>query len=368
MSKFNPRFLIVSLGNPLPEYSSLHSAGHFALQGLPKVLRQPSLQSSKIGKLSCLVSHGSKYTLIQSPTFMNVSGPFVVSAWKEMLKQHDAASLSLVVLHDELEKTLGQAALVAWDRSPRGHNGIKSVKKALREDKYPQSPLVRIAVGIDRPQARDPDTVASEACCERIGRCPRTHRAKSTASDERHRPPPQQIRDFSPFCSGEPLGSQEISSTPITAVISHLDHDWKGGVRLLKGAGRRSVAIGPLKLILCVAPDGRWQLNEMFNASSADARSKHGRNATLRCRSKAAVLYWTWFYLCSVKRFVYQQVCASPALSSLPLIHLPKPPDNQHFDKKLNTHNFALPAKDTGPVLDLQPMNLSLSIRHAHIQ
>ncbi len=160
MSKFNPRFLIVSLGNPLPEYSSLHSAGHFALQGLPKVLRQPSLQSSKIGKLSCLVSHGSKYTLIQSPTFMNVSGPFVVSAWKEMLKQHDAASLSLVVLHDELEKTLGQAALVAWDRSPRGHNGIKSVKKALREDKYPQSPLVRIAVGIDRPQARDPDTVA----------------------------------------------------------------------------------------------------------------------------------------------------------------------------------------------------------------
>ncbi|OAQ97343.1 hypothetical protein LLEC1_04996 [Akanthomyces lecanii] len=150
MSKFSPRFLIVSLGNPLPEYSSLHSAGHFALNGLPKVLRQPSLQSGKIGKLACVVSHGSKYTLVQSPTFMNVSGPFVANAWKEMLKQHDAASLSLVVLHDELEKTLGRAALVAWDRSPRGHNGIKSVKKVLREEKYPQSPLSWKRTGEDK--------------------------------------------------------------------------------------------------------------------------------------------------------------------------------------------------------------------------
>ncbi|OAA52952.1 mitochondrial peptidyl-tRNA hydrolase [Cordyceps fumosorosea ARSEF 2679] len=160
MSKFNPKFLIVSLGNPLPEYSSLHSAGHFALRGLAKPLRQPGLRSGKLGKLSCLVSPGPKYTLVQSPTLMNVSGPFVARAWQEMLKLHDAASLSLVVLHDELEKALGRAALVPWDRSPRGHNGIKSVKQALREDRYPRSPLVRIAVGIDRPQARDPATVA----------------------------------------------------------------------------------------------------------------------------------------------------------------------------------------------------------------
>ncbi|OAA36186.1 mitochondrial peptidyl-tRNA hydrolase [Beauveria brongniartii RCEF 3172] len=160
MSKFNPKFLIISLGNPLPEYSSLHSAGHFALRGLAKTLRQSSIQSGKLGKLSCLVSQGPKYTLVQSPTLMNISGPFVAKAWQEMLKQHDAASLSLVVLHDELEKALGEAALVAWDRSPRGHNGIKSVKKAVSEVRYPQSPLVRIAVGIDRPLARDPESVA----------------------------------------------------------------------------------------------------------------------------------------------------------------------------------------------------------------
>lgn len=161
MSKFNPRFLIVSLGNPLPEYSSLHSAGHFALRGLAKALRQSGIQNGKLGKQACLMSQGPKYTLVQSPTFMNVSGPFVAKAWQEMLKAHgDPAALSLVILHDELEKKLGQVDLVAWDRSPRGHNGIKSVKKVLPQDKYPQSPFVRIAVGIDRPLGRDPATVS----------------------------------------------------------------------------------------------------------------------------------------------------------------------------------------------------------------
>lgn len=160
MPKFNPRFLIVSLGNPLPEYSSLHSAGHFTLRGLAKVLGQPSLQTGKFGKQSCVLSQGPKYTLLQSPTFMNVSGPFVAKAWQEMLRQHDAAASSLIILHDELEKKSGTAALVAWDRSPRGHNGMKSVKKALKQEDYPQSPFVRIALGIDRPEARDPETVA----------------------------------------------------------------------------------------------------------------------------------------------------------------------------------------------------------------
>lgn len=160
MTKFNPKFLVVSLGNPLPEYSSLHSAGHFALRGLAQVTKQAGIRKGKLGKLSCLVSQGPKYTLVQSEQYMNVSGPFVAKAWQEMLKQHDPASLSLIILHDELEKKLGQAYTVPWDRSPRGHNGIKSVKKLLSQEKYPQSPLVRIAVGIDRPEARDPETVS----------------------------------------------------------------------------------------------------------------------------------------------------------------------------------------------------------------
>lgn len=157
---FTPRFLVVSLGNPLPKYPSLHSAGHYVLNGLTKPLQQPGFRETKIGKQTCLMSQGPKYTLIQSPTLMNVSGPFVARAWQEMIKQHDPASLSLVIVHDELEKDLGSVKLVPWDRSHRGHNGIRSVKGVLSQGKFPESPFVRIAVGIGRPQERDAATVS----------------------------------------------------------------------------------------------------------------------------------------------------------------------------------------------------------------
>ncbi|PNY22968.1 peptidyl-tRNA hydrolase [Tolypocladium capitatum] len=157
---FNPRFLVVSLGNPLAKYESLHSAGHFALNGLAKALGQACFREMTLGKQSCLVSQGPKHTLVQSPTLMNVSGPFVARAWQDMVKQGDAASLSLVVVHDELEKDLGVVRLTAWERSARGHNGVKSVKKCLSQEKYPLSPFVRVAVGIGRPATRDAASVS----------------------------------------------------------------------------------------------------------------------------------------------------------------------------------------------------------------
>jgi PTH1 family peptidyl-tRNA hydrolase len=157
---FNPRFLVISLGNPLPKYESLHSAGHFVLNGLSKALRQPAFQEVTYGKRSCLVSQGSKYILVQSPTYMNVSGSFVASVWQDTVKRYGAESLSLVIVHDELEKDLGVVKLIPWDRSPRGHNGVKSVRGTMSQKKYPESPFARIAVGIGRPEERDAATVS----------------------------------------------------------------------------------------------------------------------------------------------------------------------------------------------------------------
>ncbi|CAH0044476.1 unnamed protein product [Clonostachys solani] len=157
---FNPRFLVVSLGNPLPKYASLHSAGHFALRGLAPIIQHPDFREVRMGKQTALVSQGPKYTLVQSPTLMNISGPFIAGAWNEMLKQHDASSLSLVIVHDEMEKGLGIVKLTAWDRSHKGHNGIKSIKAHLSEDKFPESPFVRIALGIGRPKSREPQDVS----------------------------------------------------------------------------------------------------------------------------------------------------------------------------------------------------------------
>lgn len=161
MPSFNPRFLVISLGNPLPKYSSLHSAGHFVLRGLAPLLHPTPWSYHKYPKEKCMISHGPKYTLIQCPTLMNVSGPFVKAAWQSMLKGSDASHTSLVVVHDELEKDFGVVQSVPWDNSHKGHNGMRSVKSLIRQERYPESPLVRIAVGIGRPEERDPDTVAA---------------------------------------------------------------------------------------------------------------------------------------------------------------------------------------------------------------
>lgn len=165
---FKPRFLVVSIGNPLPKYESLHSAAHFVLEGLARqlgpmrnILHQPSqFNVATLGKERCLILHHDKYILVQSPTLMNISGTFVRRAWAETLGQHDPASLSLVILHDELEKDFGDVQLTSWQRSARGHNGLKSIKRSLSQEQYPTSPLARIAIGIGRPMARDSTSVS----------------------------------------------------------------------------------------------------------------------------------------------------------------------------------------------------------------
>ena len=162
-TSFNPRFLIVSLGNPIPKYTSLHSAGHFVLKGLAPLLHPHPFTYHKFPKEKCMISHGHKYTLIQSPTLMNVSGPFTKAAWRHILPADKEAwnQTALVIVHDELERDFGVVRSVPWDNSIKGHNGLRSVKSLIQQKTYPESPLVRIAVGIGRPEERDPETVAA---------------------------------------------------------------------------------------------------------------------------------------------------------------------------------------------------------------
>ncbi|KAF3011686.1 aminoacyl-tRNA hydrolase [Neopestalotiopsis sp. 37M] len=159
-----PRFLICSIGNPLPAYYSLHSAGHFALQSFQKLLApsQPSWTQATRGGFECWESHSASYTLMQSPTLMNASGPWIANVWQEMLKREslETPDLGLVVVHDELESPLGLTRLRSWNTSHKGHNGLKSTKAQLNKENYPGAKWWRISVGIDRPPSRDRDVVA----------------------------------------------------------------------------------------------------------------------------------------------------------------------------------------------------------------
>ena len=157
----NLRFLIISLGNQGPYYETFHSAGHHVLNALQRLLpAQPPFTSTRLGKKSPLASLGPKYALVQSPTSMNVSGPWVNATWKQLSQDAGAGPLGLVLVHDELESALGVVRRRDWARSPRGHNGLKSVNKSLRQADYPGAMWGRIGVGIGRPEERDARSVA----------------------------------------------------------------------------------------------------------------------------------------------------------------------------------------------------------------
>ena len=90
---------------------------------------------------------------------MNVSGPGVAAAYKAWFRSLEAERWEknglLVLLHDELEAPLGKLK-PKREGSARGHNGIKSVLGAVPQG----TEVVRIGVGIGRPESRDKEVVS----------------------------------------------------------------------------------------------------------------------------------------------------------------------------------------------------------------
>lgn len=196
--------LICSLGNPGPAYANtLHSAGHVLLAALnqrlsyrsssgpsqftkdkslangivarhtltPDILspsgtssshspsrthRSPDLQSSPH-------SLSREWTLWQSPSYMNTSGPSISRAWAAYLRSLHANDPSskprLVILHDEMreEKPFGTLSVRTNARglSAKGHNGIKSVLQSMASKDW-----VKIGICIGRPKSRESRDVA----------------------------------------------------------------------------------------------------------------------------------------------------------------------------------------------------------------
>ncbi|KAB5550796.1 peptidyl-tRNA hydrolase [Coniochaeta sp. 2T2.1] len=158
------RFLVISLGNPSPYLDTLHSAGHSALNALQRLLSpdQPPFASERYGKKAVLASPGSRYIFLQSPTMMNVSGPWVAAAWKGVMADQglSPSELPLVLVHDDLEEDLGMVKVKLWKSSHRGHNGVKSTLASLNIAQYPGALWARVSVGIGRPEGRDKSTVS----------------------------------------------------------------------------------------------------------------------------------------------------------------------------------------------------------------
>lgn len=166
--------LVLSIGNPGAYLNTLHSAGHAALEALRRELILPPFSKSRLfgvpsspTSASAAAVDGIQYTLMQSPTLMNVSGPWVAKAWRGALRDigNDATGraidrLGLIVIHDELEEALGVVKVRPWTRSHRGHNGLKSIATQLRPAEFEGAHWARVGVGIGRPDERDRTSVS----------------------------------------------------------------------------------------------------------------------------------------------------------------------------------------------------------------
>jgi PTH1 family peptidyl-tRNA hydrolase len=105
---------------------------------------------------------------------MNVSGPWLVRAWKDVLAENQqdtgaGSNTALVIVHDDLEEDLGVVKIREWSRSHRGHNGVKSVNASIRPADFKDARMARISVGIGRPEGRD-KTMVSDYVLRKMSR------------------------------------------------------------------------------------------------------------------------------------------------------------------------------------------------------
>ncbi|KAA8911145.1 peptidyl-tRNA hydrolase [Sphaerosporella brunnea] len=155
------KLLVCSIGNPGSAYrNTRHSAGHSILELLRESLQFPTFSAERgyNGGLLSRSSYDDTYTLFQSGSLMNVSGKPVKTAWqafqRELPSQEERERALLVVLHDELEKPLGQVKLKKTG-SPAGHNGLISIIAQLHTKDF-----LRLGIGIGRPVSHESDVVA----------------------------------------------------------------------------------------------------------------------------------------------------------------------------------------------------------------
>jgi PTH1 family peptidyl-tRNA hydrolase len=175
--------LICSIGNPGSTYAStLHSAGHILTsylavrksyrpftKGLSGQMSTPDTSTKAFMGIvagfqrteGAPVDVEEDWTFWQSTSLMNVSGRGVSRAYTEWMKdvrrKYGDQKLEgrLVVVHDELESSLGKVTVRDGSASAKGHNGLKSCQSSLGKTKW-----WRVGVGIGRPESREPDVVA----------------------------------------------------------------------------------------------------------------------------------------------------------------------------------------------------------------
>jgi peptidyl-tRNA hydrolase, PTH1 family len=169
-------WLVVGLGNPGPAFAShRHNVGYRVAEELARRMQirfraargmRAEVAEGRIGPPG---GDGSKLILAKSRTFMNETGWAVT----RLLAYYKLEPSQMIVVHDELDIDPGQLR-VKFGGGDNGHNGLKSIRAALRTGDF-----YRVRVGVGRPPGRrdpadfllsDIPASAREAIAVEIGR------------------------------------------------------------------------------------------------------------------------------------------------------------------------------------------------------
>ncbi|MEK7613754.1 MAG: aminoacyl-tRNA hydrolase [Patescibacteria group bacterium] len=132
-------YTIVGLGNPGGEYNyTRHNTGRMIVEKMASEgavsLKQKKKPDLWVGTGDVV---GEQVRLVLPDTFMNNSGKAVAFYIKSV-----SAAKKLVVVYDDIDLPLG-VVRVAFGSSSGGHNGVKSVERALKTKDF-----IKVRVGV----------------------------------------------------------------------------------------------------------------------------------------------------------------------------------------------------------------------------
>ena len=129
--------LVVGLGNPGKEYENTrHNTGRILVNLIEKKLE------------------GQKIKFLTPDTFMNNSGKAIAPLIKTKKDLEN-----LVVIYDDLDLPLGKMK-ISFNRSAGGHNGLKSIIKALKSEEFLR---IRVGTSLATPSGKIKKSVGEKA-------------------------------------------------------------------------------------------------------------------------------------------------------------------------------------------------------------
>ena len=143
MADMSP-WLIVGLGNPGARYArTRHNVGFMAVQAWceSQLPTRPSWTEKWKGSTTSVTCHVQRCVVLMPQTYMNRSGSSVVPA----AQFHRVPPTQIVVVHDEIDFTLGRLAIKKGG-GHGGHNGLRDIVQQLGSADF-----LRLRLGVGRP-------------------------------------------------------------------------------------------------------------------------------------------------------------------------------------------------------------------------